>query len=519
MPTPSYADILRQHAAERPDASALTFGVDSWSFAQLHAGSARAGQALRAAGVQPGDRVALLTKNRAECFELMFACSMVGAVMAGLNWRLSAREIAAIVADAAPRVLLVADEEEPLLRELAPEVAASIRIVRLDRDYAAWRDAAPAEDPGHAGAPDEVALLLYTSGTTGLPKGVMITNEGMAYTQRLGEAWGMGPDSVNLVAMPMFHIGGCGYGTSTMTRGGHTVLLREVNPAVIVDCIARHRVTHTFLVPTVVQSLLAVEGVGQADLSSLQLLMYGAAPMGDVLLRRAMDMLRCRFIQAYGMTETAGTVAVLPPEDHEPEGPRARLLNSVGRAYPWVDLRVVDPTTLDDAPAGQVGELWIRSRMVMKGYWNQPGETAKALVTQEGDGGPWLRTGDAAFLDDQGYIFLFDRFKDMIISGGENIYPAEIENVLNGHPAVREVAVIGVPHPRWGETPRAVVVLRVGQQATAEELIAYTRERLAHYKCPTSVVFADTLPRNASGKLLKRELRRLQPDAGEGAPR
>ncbi len=517
MSIPTYADILRQHAAERPDAPALTFGERTWSFAQLHEGSLRAAQALRAAGVQPGDRVALLTKNRAECLELMFACNEVGAVLAGLNWRLSAREIAAIVADAAPRVLLVSDEEEPLLRELAPEVAAAIRVVRLDGEYPAWRDAAPATDPGHRGAPGDVALLLYTSGTTGLPKGVMITNEGMAYTQRLGEAWGMGPQSVNLVAMPMFHIGGCGYGTSTLTRGGHTVLLREVNPALIVEQIARHRVTHTFLVPTVVQSLLAVPGVERADLSSLELLMYGAAPMGDVLLRRAMDTLRCRFIQAYGMTETAGTVAALPPEDHEPGGPRARLLNSVGRAYPWVSLRVVDPTTLADAPSGQVGELWVRSRMVMKGYWNQPKETANALV--DSAEGPWLRTGDAAFLDDEGYIFLFDRFKDMIISGGENIYPAEIENVLNGHPAVREVAVIGVPHARWGETPRAVVVLRPGLAATEQELIAFTRERLAHYKCPTSVVFADTLPRNASGKLLKRDLRQMQQAEGQGAAR
>jgi long-chain acyl-CoA synthetase len=227
--------------------------------------------------------------------------------------------------------------------------------------------------------------------------------------------------------------------------------------------------------------------------------------MGDVLLRQAMDTLRCRFIQAYGMTETSGTVSVLPPEDHVTEGERTRLLNSVGRAYPWVDLRVVDPATLSDAPSGQVGELWIRSRMVMKGYWNQPQETAAALVD-----GQWLRTGDAAYLDAQGYIFLFDRFKDMIISGGENIYPAEIENVLNGHPAVREVAVIGVPHAKWGETPRAVVVLRAGRQASEQELIDFTRQRLAHYKCPTSVAFAQALPRNASGKLLKRELRRLQ---------
>jgi long-chain acyl-CoA synthetase len=511
MSIPTYAQILRRHAGKRSDAPALSFGALSWSFAQLHEGSSRIAQALRAAGVAPGDRVGLLTKNCAECFELIFACNKIGAILAGLNWRLSAREIAAILADAAPRVLVVDAEEESLLKELPADFAASLRIVRLGTEYDAWRAAAPAHDPGHEGAPEEVALLLYTSGTTGLPKGVMITNEGMSYTERLGQAWGMGPESVNLVAMPMFHIGGCGYGTSTLTQGGHTVLLREVNPAVIVDCIARHRVTHTFLVPTVVHALLQVEGVEKADLSSMELLMYGAAPMGDVLLRRAMEMLRCRFIHAYGMTETTGTVSALPPQDHELEGPRSRLLKSVGRAYSWVDLRVVDPSTLQDAPAGRVGELWIRSRMIMKGYWKQPQETAAALVD-----GQWLRTGDAAYLDDENYIFLFDRFKDMIISGGENIYPAEIENVLNGHPAVREVAVIGVPHPKWGESPRAVVVLRAGQSPTPEELMAFTREHLAHYKCPNSVVFAEQLPRNASGKLLKRELRAQQVQAQQG---
>ena len=209
-------------------------------------------------------------------------------------------------------------------------------------------------------------------------------------------------------------------------------------------------------------------------------------------------------MQAYGMTETAGTVVVLPPEDHEPQGSRAALLSSVGRVLPWVAMRVVNPQTKNDMPTGQVGEIWLRSEMVMQGYWNKPQDTAETLLE---DG--WLRTGDAAYLDADGYIYLFDRFKDLIISGGENIYPAEIENILNGHPAILEVAVIGMPHSRWGESPRAVVVLRQDMQATEQALIHYTREHLAHYKCPTSVVFTTQLPRNASGKLLKRELRRV----------
>jgi len=500
--TLSYAHILRQLAKERPDAPALTFGGETWTFAQLNARSSQTACALQAAGVEVGDRVALLTKNCAECFELMFACNKIGAILTGLNWRLAPAEIQSIVADAMPTVIITSPEEAHLLTTAAKHQTGVHQIITLGEHYQQWRLSADDTDPGHEGAPDEVALLLYTSGTTGLPKGVMLTNQGMSYTPRLGALWGMGSDSVNLVAMPMFHIGGCGYGTSAMTVGGHTVLMREVNIAHIIQLISQFRVTHTFLVPTVVQALLEVPNIELADLSSLKWLMYGAAPMGDVLLRRAMDTLRCEFIQAYGMTETSGTVLQLPPADHVPEGPRAKLLKSVGRAIDWVQLRVVDPATQQDVPVGEVGEIWIQSEMLMSGYWRKPSETAEIMQP-----GGWLRTGDAAYLDAEGYIYLFDRYKDLIISGGENIYPAEIENVLNGHAAVLQVAVIGVHHEKWGETPRAVVVLRPETNASEAELVAYTRERLAHYKCPTSVVFADALPRNASGKLLKRELR------------
>jgi len=494
----SYARILRALAADRPEAPALTYQDQTWSFADLHARSSRTAQAMRAAGVSVGDRVGLLTKNCAECFEVLFACSKLGAVYTGLNWRLAANEIAAILDDAKPALLIVGSSERALIGS-----TASITTIELGGEFDAWRGLHPAVDPGHDGAADEPILLLYTSGTTGLPKGVVVTNKGLSYTPRLAaEAWSMGPDSVNLVAMPMFHIGGCGYGSSVMALGGHTILLREVVPAQVIDCISRYRVTHTFFVPTVVQSLLNVPGVEQADLGSLELLMYGAAPMGDVLLSKAISVLRCRFMQAYGMTETSGTVTVLNPEDHDSEGSNRNRLNSVGRPLPWVSLRIVDPNTLNDAQVGEVGEIWIRTAMNMPGYWNRPEETRTTIMN-----GGWLRTGDAAFLDAQGYVYLFDRFKDMIISGGENIYPAEIENVLNGHPAVQEVAVIGIAHERWGESPRAVVVLRPGHAVTAEDLITFTRARLAHYKCPSSVVFATTLPRNASGKLLKRELR------------
>ena len=499
----TFAEIIREHAANRPQASALTFEDVTLTFAELHANSSRVANALRSEGVKPGDRVAVLTKNRAEFFELILACSKIGAILVGLNWRLAAAEIAAIVEDSTPSVAVVGPDEQRLLNEDARGVASLRRVVTLGPEYDAWRGAAASEDPGHIGAPEDVILLLYTSGTTGLPKGVMLTNEGMSYTRRLAEeAWGMGPDSVNLVAMPMFHVGGSGYGSSTMMAGGHTVLMHEVNPTKAVELIARHRVTHTFFVPTVVQALLEVPAIKSADLSSMQLLMHESLGGSNQGWSTTSDL--ASVMQAYGMTESSGTVVVLNPEDHDPGGPRAELLRSCGRALPWVDLRVIDPNSLEDTEPGKVGEIWLRSRMIMKGYWNKPEATHEAIT----DGG-WFRTGDAAYLDDQGYVFLYDRFKDMIISGGENIYPAEVENALIAHPAVQEVGVIAIPHERWGETPMAIVVLRPGQTADSKELIEFTRGRLAHYKCPTAVTFADTLPRNASGKLLKREMRRL----------
>jgi long-chain acyl-CoA synthetase len=500
----TFAQILREHARVRPDSPALTFEGRTQTFAELHASSSRAANALLASGVKPGDRVALLTKNRAECFELLFAASKIGAILVGVNWRLAPSEIAAIVADASPAILIAALEEERLLDLKALASSGLKPIIRLGEDYESCRAAASPDDPAHVGAPEDVILILYTSGTTGLPKGVMLTNEGMSYTRRLAEAWGMDASSVNLVAMPMFHIGGCGYGSSTMMAGGHTVLMREVNTATAIQLIEQHRVTHTFFVPTVVQSLLNVPGVESADLSSLQLLMYGASPIGDILLKRALSVLKCNFMQAYGMTESSGTVVVLTPEDHDPDGPRAGLLKACGRPLPWVELRVIDPDTLRDAESGKVGEIWLRTRMLMKGYWKKP-EVTREAITEDG----WFRSGDAGYLDGEGYIYLFDRFKDMIVSGGENIYPAEIENVLNAHPAVLEVGVIGVPHERWIETPMAVVVLRPGMEADEKELIGFVRDRLAHYKCPTSARFVDKLPRNASGKLLKRDMRQL----------
>jgi long-chain acyl-CoA synthetase len=250
------------------------------------------------------------------------------------------------------------------------------------------------------------------------------------------------------------------------------------------------------------QLLSAVPGAADGDYRSLRSIVYGASPITNDVLLRSMRTFRCDFIQVYGLTETTGAITQLGPADHDPDGLRARLLRSAGKPHPWVEIRVVDPETGEDRPTGAVGELWTRSVQNMKGYWSRPAETASVL-TRDG----WLRTGDAGFLDEEGYVFLTERVKDMIISGGENVYPAEVENILAGHPGIEDVAVIGVPHETWGETVKAIVVRKPGAAPTPEQIIEYAREHLAHYKCPTSVDFAGVLPRNPSGKLMKRQLR------------
>ena len=490
--------LLRTHAAQTPDAPCLTFGTETLSFGQLNARASSVTNALQARGVQSGDRVALIARNTPAHFELFFGCAKAGAIFLPINWRLSAREIAGILADGAPALLIVEGDLQDLLAE-ASGLPGTIALA----DYPAWRDAATGEDDGRLPAADDPLLILYTSGTTGLPKGAVLSHDNLSYLARMArELWGFTASSVNLVAMPLFHIGGIGYAMTGLSQGGHTILMQQVVPAEIIAAIRERRVTHGFFVPTVIQMLLAVPGVEDMDLTSLDRILYGAAPIGETVLKRAIEVFGCGFSHAYGMTETAGTVVTLAPEDHDPDGPRAHRLRSCGLAMPWNELAIVDPATGNPVASGEVGEIRIRSKVNMLGYWNKPQETAKT-ITPDG----WLCTGDAAWQDADGYVYIHDRFKDMIVSGGENIYPTEIENVLYDHPAVAAVAVIGVPHERWGETPKAFIVARPGILPTEAELIAFTRHRLAHYKCPTSIAFVTALPQNASGKILKKDMR------------
>lgn len=495
----TFAGALRDLASRTPDATAILFEEQRLSFADLNGRGTRLAHVLDGLGVADQRRVGFLGKNSPAFFELALACSLQDAVLVGLNWRLSRSELVSITADADLSLLVVSPDLVHLV-----DADAGVRVVttgpELDALVAAADDT-PVETRTRG---ESVLLQFYSSGTTGLPKGTLITNDNLAFTRTSGRLlYGMDADTVNLVPSPLFHIGGAGYGLTALTQGGTTVLVPDSDPLTLLGAIERHGVTHAFMVPAVIQGIVGSPALRTSDVASLRVVAYGGAPMSEALLESAIAALRCDFLGVYGMTETSGTVVALAAADHDPGGPRAHLLRSIGKALPWAcEVEVRDPVTLEAAEVGAVGEIWVRSGQVTPGYWRQPEATAQALTA---DG--WLRTGDAAYRDADGFLFLHDRMKDMVITGGENVYPAEVENVLAHHPAVLEVAVIGVPSLRWGESVKALVVPRPGVEVDAADLIAFARDRLAHYKCPRAVETIEVLPRNASGKILKKELR------------
>jgi acyl-CoA synthetase (AMP-forming)/AMP-acid ligase II len=351
-------------------------------------------------------------------------------------------------------------------------------------------------------AGDDLWLVMYSSGTTGRPKGVMLSHSSIvAHTRNAVPVAPLGPGDRNLVAMPLFHVGGTCYALFGIYAGAPSTFTREPDAASLLAAFAAGA-THAFLVPAVVAALLAAGEPVIEAMAGLKYLVYGAAPMPLPVLSRALAAWPAlNFVQVYGLTELSGVISALSPQAHR-DAARQDRLGSAGTLLAGAEIRVVDPATGQDAAAGQPGEFWFRSAQRMTGYLNRPDDTAQAIT---GDG--WLRSGDIGHVGDGGFLFVSDRLKDMIITGGENVYSPEVEQAVAGHPAVAEVAVIGVPDDQWGETVKALVVLRPGQQATSQEIIEFTRERLAHYKCPRTVDITDALPRNPTGKVLKRVLR------------
>jgi len=429
--------------------------------------------------------------------------------MVPVNWRLAGPEIAVIVEDSQAKLLLAGPEFLTIVAEILPGLRHAPIVLAAEGetpawpDFAVWRDAQMPVAPTHAISPNDVAVQLYTSGTTGRPKGVMLMHRNFTDTIAANAAAGLSwnrwsASDTAIQAMPVSHISGTGWGLVCVHHGAACHIQRQFDLEQTFDMIDQYRINKIFLVPAALQFLVRHPRAAHTDFSCIREMGYGASPIPLALLREAIAVMGCGFVQFYGMTETTGTIVALPPEDHLPEG--AARMRAAGKPLPWVEIRVVDSSG-EEVPLGAVGEIVTRSGANMLGYWNRPEETAKTIR----DG--WLYTGDAGFMDADGYVFIHDRVKDMIISGGENIYPAEVESALADHPAISDVAVIGVPDEKWGEAVKAVVVLRPDMDLDAETLMSWSRGRIAGFKAPKSVDFVAALPRNASGKLLKRELR------------
>ncbi|MCB9896962.1 MAG: long-chain-fatty-acid--CoA ligase [Planctomycetes bacterium] len=521
MSTPIDASVLhdvpRLWAARRPAAAALTCEDRVTTWDDLARATERMAAALAAAGVRPGTRVAWLGKDSERAYEVVFGCARAGAVLMGLNWRLTPSELQFILADGRAEVCFVDALGTSLvapIREALPDLRV---VVEVDAggaetgaasgtetvDYAAFLAAAPGPAPAHAASPEDVVVQMYTSGTTGRPKGVMLAHRSFFAVVRsmraAGDGWiGFDEHDVSLCALPTFHIGGLWWAITGLAAGATNVLVPAFTAGAVLELVPRHGVTKTCLVPAMMQVVLAEPGCEAAAFATLDCIVYGGSPIPRTLLERALDVFGCRFAQIYGLTETGNTAVCLRPEDHA-DLASERLL-AAGRPYPCVRLKVIDAEGRE-LPPRAVGEICIRSDANMVGYANRPEATAETLR----DG--WVHTGDAGFLDEDGYVFIRDRVKDMVIYAGENVYPAEIESVLCAHPAVAEAAVIGVPDERWGELVKAIVVKRPGADVRARELIAWCRHDLADFKVPKSVDFVDALPRTPSGKIQKAKLR------------
>jgi long-chain acyl-CoA synthetase len=509
---PTLGDVARHHGRTRGDRIALSFEGRLTTYAELDRRSNRAANALAGAGVKTGECVAYLGKNSDQYFEMLLGAAKIGAITAPIGWRLAPAEVAYILEDCAARIVFVGPECLDCLKAALATMSDPPRVIVAMEEgahgypvYARWRDAHADADPAVAIDPEAPALLLYTSGTTGRPKGVMLTSANLMRSRRdLADAamgwneWHEG--EVNLVAMPVAHIGGTGWGLVGLINAVKNVVTREFNPMEALELIERERIAKMFMVPAALQFCLRQPRAREIDYSSLTHILYGASPIPLDLLRECMDVFKCEFCQQYGMTETTGTISYLPPEDHDPKG--NQRMRSAGRPMPGVEMRIVDAQGNVLGP-NEIGEVSTRSLANMKGYWRNADAT-KSTVDEEG----WLRTGDAGYIDEDGYLYIQDRIKDMIISGAENIYPAEVENAIHGHPHVAEVAVIGVPDETWGEAVKAIVVPRPGVTPDAGDIIEFARTRIAHFKAPKSVDFLDRpLPRNPSGKILRRELR------------
>lgn len=502
-------DIVQRNARLYPRQTALVFEGRSSTHAQLAERVRRLANGLYDRGVRRGDRVAILAQNCSEYVEVYGAGELAGYITATVNYRLAPPEMAYIVNDCGATVLVFQTKYAEVLASLRaslPEVRRWICIGQPPdwaEEYEAVLGSASADLPPIRATEEDIAYLIYTSGTTGRPKGVMLGQRGQVRTaQVICQEGSIEPTDRILLAMPLYHVGAKCMQLGYHWRGCPVVLQRDFDPRSVLSAIQEERITATLLAPIMIRALLELPDFRHFDRSSLRTIYYSAAPMPLPLLRSALEAFGQIFIQYYGLTESGPMGTSLQKHQHVIVGPpeQMRRLAAAGQPFPGCEIRVVRS---DDADCSteEAGEVLFRSETLMQGYWNNPTATAEALR------GGWLHTGDVGFLDEECFLYLVDRKKDMIVSGGENIYPREVEEALHHHQAVAEAAVIGVPDERWGESVKAFVVLKSGASASADEIIEHCRSLIASYKKPRSVEFVESLPRLPNGKIDKIQLR------------
>lgn len=500
------ADIPRLYGKTRPEKTALVDGRGAISFARLDERSNRIANFILGHGIPARSNIGFLGKNSSLYFELLFGINKAGSTMSPMNWRLAAPELAAVIADAEAPLMFVDRDLTPLIEAVQAISPRPFKVISLDplaADSALDQALAGVSDvdPRMPLDAEQAALLIYTSGTTGKPKGVELTHRGFHYMrlcEHLEPALQWQDDDVMMMVMPNFHLVGSGLSIQSLYNGGTLSILPQLDPGQLIQVIQRDRPSIVALVPTAIQMVLDHPAAGTADFSSLRLVMYAGSPISSHLLARALREMKCKFMQFYGATESSGAISLLRPEQHVIDD--EAKLKSCGTPLPLIDVKFVDANG-DEVPEGAIGELVVRSPSLFGGYWKQPDTTAAVL--QDG----WYKTGDAGRRDAEGLLYLVDRVKDMIVTGGENVYSAEVEQVLAKHPGVRMCAVIGLPDEKWGERVVAMIMPSDGQRPTQEEIIAHCRQHIAGYKVPKEVRLVDAFPMTATGKVLKRVVR------------
>lgn len=501
-------DFLDFRAREHPEADFIVQGRRRLSYRQAQVETHRLAQALIAAGLGIGDRVAIVAKNSIEYIFLYFAASRAGVVPAPLNYRLSRTEWAYMINDARARIVFAGKEYLPAIDEIRPQLDTVERFIALDgrapdwESYEQWVADQPARPPERFFSDEADAFQLYTSGTTGRPKGAILTHRTVtACVLQMALALDVEPGARHLMIVPLYHIFGVGWTYLCAYWGGCLVIQADFDPEVVIHALSEEQIGYAPLVPAMIQAcLVTVADAADRRYDRLRMIIYGGSPIAEATLRQAHETFQCAFTQIYGMTEAAPLSLLLPSDHRRAFGERPDLLLSAGRAVAGTEVRIVDA---DDRPLphGVLGEVVARGPQLMRGYWNRPEASAEALR------GGWMHTGDAGTVDEEGYLYIRDRVKDIIVSGGEKISSRAVEEVLFQHPAIADAAVIGVPDPQWGETVKAIVVLKEGATATEAEIIDFCRGKLGGFERPRSVEFVRDLPRNPSGKVLKRVLR------------